>query len=64
MVFKQEQMASAAHEHIIEEPEEEYGSKEIKQSLKKTARKIMDRERKEEDEYAWKVFNHTPPIHN
>lgn len=57
-------MASAAHEHIIEEPEEEYGSKEIKQSLKKTTRKITDRERKEEDEYAWKVFNRTPPIHN
>lgn len=36
-------MAPAAHEHIIEEPEEEYGSEEIKQSLKKTARKNYGR---------------------
>lgn len=31
MVFKQEQMALPAHGHIIEEPEEDYCSEEMKQ---------------------------------
>ena len=54
MAVRQEQMATPAHGHIIEGPEEDFSSGEIKRESKKTARKPGRRDGGRREERAGK----------